>query len=125
MLTDTCKNRLLGFIIADIDRVAIVDNTTVTTNTLISTLTNNAYPTAIAIVWGIVASGSVTTTNKAEDSNPINFSMKLNASPKKAILYTNGSNYPLMVFDLGTPIPSYTTRGSYYLESIGLYFTEV
>jgi hypothetical protein len=124
MLTNTCKTRLLQSILADIGTITVADNTTVTIATTLSLLTVNAHPLTFAISWGTVVNGAVSTLNRAENSNAINFSMKISSSPKWIVLYKSAATYPSIVIACPTPIPSYLTRGAYYIDSLNFSITE-
>ena len=128
MLTTVAKNKLLTAIVTDINSVSVVEDALndITVASLISTMINPAYPTRVVLTWGTASGGVIKTTNKPQDSNPINFSLEQGAEPRKVIYFTNGSSYPLIVENVSSGVPlTYTNQGPYYIREYQLTITEV
>lgn len=126
MLTEFAKNKMITTISEAIDRVFITPDGSITTSTLISTMTNQSYPTNIPVVWGTATAGVIKTTNKTQDDNPMNFAMIKYATPKKIVFYLNGSNYPAIIEDLPTGVPTtYANQGPLFIDEYSLTITEV
>jgi hypothetical protein len=79
--------------------------------------------------WGGSTPTQVATTNSAI-SNPINYSIPQNKAPNRVLISDNNATAGLRVinaiFELPTPLPSYTDGdGAYYVRDITITLTEV
>ncbi len=114
MLTDIAKNKILLYISSNLVSSVITDNNSFTVGANVLTIASVSSQTDIGLVWAKISNTQYKTSNVADNSNAINFSIKKAKSPKRIALVSSGGIIQGYV-DLPTPVPSYTNGGSYYV----------
>lgn len=127
MLTTAIKNALLDQIKIGLNNAYLIEDPSLTivpgsTKAAVESL-SVTYPMFHQLVWHTAVSKMIT-TNNPNNSNPINFSVKALKSPNRLVIVSN-SNIAVCIFELPTPIPSYTDAGPYYVRQLSLEITEV
>ena len=128
MLTTAIKNALLDQIKIGLNDAYLIEDPSLTialgsTRTAVASL-SVTYPTYHDLVWDSASVSKVITTNSPNNSNPINFSVKALESPNRLVIVDN-SDVAVCIFELATPVPSYTVAGPYYVRQLSLEITEV
>ena len=127
MLTTAIKNALLNQIKIGLNNAYLIEDPSLTiapgsTKSAVESL-SVTYPMFHELVWYNGVS-RIFTTNSPNNSNPINFSVEALSSPNRLVIVSN-SNIAVCIFELTTPIPSYTDAGPYYIRQLSLEITEV
>lgn len=128
MLTTAIKNALLDQIKIGLNDAYLIEDPSLTitlgaTRIAVESL-SVTYPIHHDLVWSSASVSIVITTNSPNNSNPINFSVKPLESPNRLVIVSN-SNVAVCIFELATPIPTYTVAGPYYVRQLSLEITEV
>lgn len=130
-LQTECINRLLDTIKGNFDSAILVTNTESNYASILGKTTS--YITwasshsglGIPISWGSATSKKISTTNKADDSNALNFSIKAGVTAN-AIVFVNSSPITVdAIINLSVPKTGATTYGSgLYINKIDVTMTE-
>ncbi len=124
-LSGAVKGLILSNIVGNFVKVYLSDSvSTIPLGSPIANISSTLIGGERTLSWGTATSTSVTTTNSAT-SNPINYSVPQNKSPRGLVII-NSSNTIVCDITLPTPLPSYSSGdGPYYVRGITLNLTEV